>query len=177
MSAIIGRQIAAAGQISLSYGEAMLKDVRADQFARHAPGREGTLVKSNHPAWVFGHLALYNPRCLELMGLPAGPAAKPAGWDDLFRNGTECRDDPAGTIYPRMDAIAKHWADGMRAVLAALPGVPDEVFTRANPGEGRMKELLPTVGAMVTFLMTGHPMSHLGQVSAWRRFMGLGSAM
>lgn len=177
MSGTIGRQIAAAGQITLSYGEAMLKDVRADQFARHAPGKDGKPVKSNHPAWVYGHLALYNSRCLELMGLPAGTAAKPAGWDDLFKNGTECRDDREGSIYPKMELIAKHWSEGTKAVLAALPGVPDEVFSRPNPGEGRMKELLPTVGALVTFLMTGHPMSHFGQVSAWRRFMGMGSAM
>jgi hypothetical protein len=42
--------------------------------------------------------------------------------------------------------------------------------------EGRMKELFPTVGAAVNFLVVGHTQSHLGQISVWRRLMGLGSA-
>ena len=29
---------------------------------------------------------------------------------------------------------------------------------------------------MIVFLMTSHEMDHLGQVAAWRRAMGLGSA-
>lgn len=177
MSHTFGKIVASAGQISLIYGEAMLKGVSAQQFARLAVGRDGKPVQSNHPAWAYGHLALYSSRCMDMLGQPQGVAARPAGWDDLFKNGTECRDDPAGTIYPAMEAISSHYLNGYKALLAALPGVADDVFSKPNPAEGRMKELLPTVGGMVTFLLTGHPMSHLGQVSAWRRFMGLGSAM
>jgi hypothetical protein len=177
MSNMMGKAIAAAGQFSVTYGEAMLKGVKPEQFARLAVGKDGKPVQSNHPAWAMGHLAMYSSRCMDLMGLPQGVTAKPAGWEELFKNGTECKDDPSGTIYPPMEQISKHFLDGYRAVLAALPSVPDEVLNRPNPMEGRMKELLPTVGACVAFLMTGHPMSHLGQVSAWRRFMGLGSAM
>lgn len=177
MSNVIGKQIAAAGQFSVGFGEAMLKGVKPEQFARLAVGKDGKPVQSNHPAWVMGHLAMYSSRCMDLLGLPQGVTAKPAGWDELFKNGTECKDDPTGKIYPPMDAVTKHFLEGYKAVLAALPNVPDEVLNRPNPGEGRMKEMLPTVGGVVCFLVTGHPMSHLGQVSAWRRFMGLGSAM
>lgn len=177
MSGTIGSIIAAPGRLTMSYGEAMLKGVEARQFARLALGKDGKPVQSNHPAWVFGHLGLYSARAMELIGKPVGVCAKPAGWDDLFKNGTPCKDDPEGTIYPKMDQIAQHYLTGYRAVLEALPTVPDAVFQQPNPAEGRMKEMLPTLGAMVTFLVTAHPMSHFGQVSAWRRFMGLGSAM
>jgi hypothetical protein len=34
---------------------------------------------------------------------------------------------------------------------------------------------MPTVGAAVNFMLGGHLQMHLGQVSAWRRAMGLGS--
>lgn len=177
MSQNIGRMIANAGHISVFYAEAMLKDLTPDRFARLAVGSDGKRVQSNHPAWVYGHLAMYSSRCMDVLGLPQGVTARPAGWEELFKNGSPCKDDPDGTIYPAMEAIASHCLTGYKAVLAALPEVPDEVFSRPNPGEGRMKELLPTAGALVTFLTTGHPMSHIGQVSAWRRFMGLGSAM
>lgn len=172
----IGAIIARPGLISLNYGEGMLKDVTAKMFAQQ-PVLGGTRVTCNHPAWVYGHLSLYSSRCMELMGLEAGVTAKPAGFDELFKNGTECKDDPEGVIYPSMESITKFYFDGYRAVMAAMPEVSDEVFTRATPGTGRMVEMLPTVGAVVSFLTGGHQMSHLGQVSTWRRAMGLGSAM
>ena len=53
----------------------------------------------------------------------------------------------------------------------------DETFLKPNPNEGRMKELFPTIGAAVTFYLGGHVQMHLGQISAWRRAMGLTAAM
>ena len=50
------------------------------------------------------------------------------------------------------------------------------IVAKGNPAEGRMKELFPTIGAVSAFLLSGHQMSHFGQISAWRRFVGLGSA-
>lgn len=171
----IGKTIAAAGQFSIIYGEAMLKDVKPETFGRKPVVGE-TVINCNHPAWVYGHLGLYTNRVCEFAGIEPGPTVKPAGWDDLFKNGTECVDDPSGK-YPEMDALVKHYLEGHKYVLSKLPEVADEVFARENPATGRFKELLPTVGGAVTFMMTGHVMSHLGQVSTWRRCMGLGSAM
>lgn len=172
----IGKTIAAPGALTLRYSEAMLKDVRADQFARLAtPG--GKPVQSNHPCWVFGHCGLYWPRVLEICGKPAGSIVNPAGWDALFKNGTECKDDPSGTVYPPMERVTKHYFDGLKAALAAASEAEDSVLMEANPAEGRMKEMFPTRGGMAAFLLAAHPMSHMGQVSAWRRMMGLGSAM
>jgi hypothetical protein len=39
-----------------------------------------------------------------------------------------------------------------------------------------MKQLFPTLGSVQTFYCGGHMMMHLGQMSAWRRMEGLGSA-
>jgi hypothetical protein len=36
--------------------------------------------------------------------------------------------------------------------------------------------MFPTIGGAVNFLLVGHVQMHLGQVSTWRRVMGLGSA-
>ena len=58
----------------------------------------------------------------------------------------------------------------------ALREAKDETLQQANPGEGRMVELFPTIGSMHAFYAGGHMMVHLGQLSAWRRMQGLGAA-
>lgn len=176
MPSTIGQMIATSGAASLRYGEALLKDIRADQFAR-LPNLGGKVIQTNHPAWVYGHLSLYPRRVLGMVGLDADAPANPAGFEDLFKNGTSCLDDPAGTIYPKMEAITAHFLAAMRYAIQTLPKADDAVFSKQNPIEGRMRELFPTIGVAATFMLGGaHAMSHLGQVSAWRRCMGMTSA-
>jgi hypothetical protein len=67
--------------------------------------------------------------------------------------------------------------DGYRKVAEVLPDVSDETFARDNPMEGRFREVFPKVGTAVNFLCTSHLMMHLGQISTWRRAIGLASAM
>lgn len=168
--------IVATGAVSLRYAEGLLKDIEPNQFARlPAPG--GKPIQTNHPAFVFGHLSLYPRRVLALCGREADAPANPPKFEDLFKNGQPCLDDPTGTIYPPMDAIVAHFMGATRAALVALPKVDDAVFAKPNPLEGRMRELFPTIGIAANFMLGGaHAMSHLGQVSAWRRCMGLPSA-
>jgi hypothetical protein len=170
-----GVMVAQVGRVSLGYAQQLLNGVEAARFARFAtPG--GVVLRSNHPAFVFGHLNLYACRVLGLLGLPEGPALPPPQWNALFKAGVECRDDPEGTIYPPMETLTRFFFDSYGAVLKALPEVGDEAFLRENPAEGRMKEMFPIVGSAVTFLVSGHIMTHLGQFSAWRRGMGLPAA-
>lgn len=172
----VGKAIAGAGNFSVMYGETLLKDIKADQFARK-PVVNGKTIDCNHPAWVYGHLAMYAGRICEMTGIPAGPTAVPPGWDELFKNGTACIDDPTGTKYPKIETITRHYIDGYKYVISKLPEVDDAVFAKPNPMTGRMAEMAPTLGGAIAFMMSGHPMSHLGQVSTWRRCVGLGSAM
>ena len=48
-------------------------------------------------------------------------------------------------------------------------------MTRPLPAtcSGDMKEGLPTIRDAVAFLLTGHLGVHLGQLSMWRRLLGL----
>jgi len=168
--------VLAPAALTRDFAKAMLKDVTPAMFARlAAPG--GMTVQSNHPAWAFGHLSIYNCRVLELLGQPAGAAAVPAGFDELFKNGTPCQDDAKGTIYPTMEAVTSFYFAGFDAAVTAIKHASDAQLSEANPAEGRMKELFPTKGMVINFLMSTHHMIHLGQVSAWRRMQGLGSAM
>lgn len=172
----IGPILTASGKLALGYAERLLKDVRPDQFARLArPG--GVLIQSNHPAFVFGHLSLYPPRVMQLLGHSAGGAAVPPAWEGLFKAGCECRDDADGTLYPPMAALTDQFFAGYKIALGHLASADDQLLLKENPAEGRMKELFPTIGAALGFYVGGHVQMHLGQVSAWRRAIGMTPAM
>jgi hypothetical protein len=171
----IGEIIAGSARLARRYADGVLKGVRPEQFARLAR-QDGKPVASNHAAFVFGHLSLYPPQVLQLMGKASGVLPPlPSRFAELFSGGKECRDDPEGTIYPPMEEITRYYFAATDAAIEAVAKAPDAEFLKPNPTEGRMKETFPLVGGVVNFYMTAHPMSHIGQVSAWRRFMGLGA--
>jgi hypothetical protein len=165
----------APARIALGISELLTKDVKPEVFARKpAPG--GKVISANHPAFCFGHLSLYPARWLAAVELDGSDLAPPAGFDDLFAAGKECRDDPDGTIYPAMNVIMNAFFNGHRGALEAISGIDDSVFVKPNPREAS-RDRLPTVGAAMVFYTNSHIMMHLGQVSTWRRCFGLGSVM
>lgn len=163
------------GKASLGYAVRLLKDIRPEQFARQID-LGGRRVRANHPAFCYGHLSLYPFNLQTMLGIePTAPPA-PGSWPDLFSAGQECRDDPDGSIYPPMEEIVAHFRDGYEALFASIAGLPDGAFEAPNPREGRLREMFPTLGGFVNFMCTCHLMVHAGQVSTWRRCMGLGPA-
>ncbi len=172
-----GPMIAAAGRLGYQTGLKMLEGIKAERFARLPVGNLG-VVPTNHPAWVFGHLGLYGPHLLTLLGHAddAEKLAAPKTWDTLFGMGSTCQDDPAGDVYPSMNKIVEQFERSYDAALKATQNADDAVFMKINPNE-KMRDRFPTVGTAVTFMLTTHPALHLGQVSAWRRIEGLGSAL
>jgi hypothetical protein len=171
----VGSYIAPGAKLGLMYTERLLAGVASETYARFArPG--GTLVASNHFAFVLGHLSIYPQRVMQHLGLPAGVTAAPSNYDALFKAGVECQDDAEGKIYPPLDELKSRFFDGHRAAIAAVEAAADEAFAAPNPTEGRMRELFPTVGAAVNFYLIGHVQVHMGQISAWRRAMGLPAA-
>jgi len=171
----LGQTIAAPGKLALLYAERLLAGVRPEDFGRlAAPG--GVVVQSNHPAFVFGHLCLYPPRIVQQLGLPAGATACPPGYDALFKAGVQCEDDPDGRRYPPMADLTERFFSGYKEAIAAVEAASDAQLLEPNPAEGRLRELFPTLGQAFAFYLGGHTQSHLGQLSAWRRMMGLPAA-
>jgi hypothetical protein len=172
----IGQMVAASGGLGQLYARRLLEGVTPKNYARLArPG--GTLVQSNHAAFVLGHLNMYPAKVLERLGRPAGATACPAAYAGLFEAGAECRDDPDGSIYPALEELSGRFFDGYTAALRAIGEATDELMLSANSAEGRSRELFPTIGAMLGFYTGGHVATHLGQLSAWRRCIGLTAAM
>jgi hypothetical protein len=175
MSRSLGETFADSLKASLGYAERLLNGIQADQFARlAAPG--GFVVQSNHPAFVYGHLALYPPRILGYLGESKPTVKLLVGFEEAFSKDASCRDDAEGRIYPSMDEITGAFFTGYRAVLERLPTASGEKLDQPNPLGGQFAERFPTIGSMMNFYLGGHMMFHLGQLSAWRRMMGLAPA-
>lgn len=168
---LIANAILPSARTTRGYAELLLKDIKPDQFARLANG-----VNSNHPAWVYGHLSIYPDFVLTMLGKPE--LAKPReGFDTLFgHKGDPMRDDPKGDIYPDMETITSYYFDRTDAVINALAETGDDQLQKPNPNDN-MRDRFPTVASMADFMLGGHSMMHFGQVSMWRRVMGLGPCM
>ena len=152
----------------LAYAERILKDIPADRFA-HMP-----IPRMNHPAFCIGHLSLYPNRLLNMIGRKDLVREKP-GYAELFQAGVECVEQDGR--YPAKDELVTYYFDRYRTISELLPNISDETLQLPNPIEGRMRELFPTIGAAMNFLLNNHNMVHLGQISAWRRAAGLGPAI
>lgn len=162
-------------KMGIGLAELLVKDVKPEIFARK-PAISGTVIEANHGAFNFGHLALYPARWFALLGVDGSSLAPPAGFEELFAAGKECKDDPSGSIYPPMEAVMSAFFHSHRGAIEQLKDVDDAVFARPNPREGS-RERLPTIGAAMIFYSSAHIMMHLGQISTWRRCFGLGPVM
>jgi len=170
----IAASILPAARLVRGYAETLIKGIPAANAAAKPRGQSGP-VDTNHPVFVFGHLSLYPARALTMIGIDPSIAAVPASWEPLFKAGAPCLDDPAGSKYPSLAEVMVAFFRGTDALIAAVAETDDVVFLKPNPNEAA-RERFPTIGAAVNFYLVGHPMMHAGQVSAWRRCMGLPSA-
>jgi hypothetical protein len=167
--------IAGSLELGLGYGERLLAGVTAENFGRLAnTGRSP--IRSNHPAFIYGHLSLYAPQIIAHLGDDVPNLRTPDRFESLFSKDATCRDDLDRKIYPAKDEVTKFFFDSYRAAAEMLRSVDDRVLQQPNPSGGRMTELFPMVGSMLNYYAGGHFMMHLGQMSAWRRMIGLGPA-
>jgi hypothetical protein len=171
----IGNLIADSLQLGLNNAARLLAGVHPSQFARWAtPG--GEAVISNHGAFVLGHLSIYAPIIVKQLGGDAAAINPSERFVAVFSKDAQCQDDPSGTIYPSQEEIVERFFAGYQAALASLREAEDSLLRQPNLTGGRSTDLFPTVGSMLAFYAGGHVMLHLGQMSAWRRMLGLGAA-
>jgi hypothetical protein len=149
---------------TLLYAQKLVADVADDQMcAQPVPGRT-----MNHPAFTLGHLAWANESAVGQIGTP-GPAA--AEWKELFGMGAKPLAERSR--YPSKAELLKRLEDAHARLAAALRSASPEALAKQPPEPMRM--IWPTVAHMLLGLMTAHEAGHLGQLSAWRRALGLPS--
>jgi hypothetical protein len=148
-------------QFSVGYLKSLLGGIdnnkRAQQFY---PGM-------NHPAWIVGHMVT----TMEFAAKMAGASYKsPEGWNELFGMGSKPVDDAAK--YPDLATLLAEWDKGIEAVGPTLESLSDEALAAEMPEEG-FRQMMPTLGDGLTFILNGHIVMHAGQLSAWRRANGM----
>ncbi len=159
---------------ALTYAEKLLVGISTELAARK-PLVNGTRIETNHPVFLFGHLSLYPALLAELTELPNDNVTVPEHYPGLFQIGSPCHDDPSGEIYPQLSEVSQRFLDGTRAFLGLLPQIEVPMLAKELENPSR-RERFGTVGAFVVYVLLAHPQVHLGQLSVWRRCMGLSAA-
>ena len=121
----------------------------------------------NHPAWTLGHLAWV---ANHLAGMFGADVPLPDGWTETFKPGGTPSNNAAD--YPSKEEILAQLTAQHEAAAKAVADADPSVFANATPDE-QTRAFMPTVGDFAAILMTTHEAGHLGQVTAWRRAMGL----
>jgi hypothetical protein len=130
----------------------------------------------NHAAFILGHLAWTCDQGVNLLkeSVPAATALGDSSWNDakwkeLFAINAKPSLDRK--VYPSKEALLAALEDGHKRFATAMRGVNAEVM--AQPAPERMRARFPDLGHLLVALLTSHEASHLGQLSAWRRALGL----
>lgn len=148
-------------QLNADYGRELMAGV--DESNKTAQPHEGF----NHPAWLLSHLNTYHPIAIALLRgeTPEDPLHAPFG-----QKSAPVAD--AAAYAPAVELL-EAWQANHRAIADALANFDESTLLRPQPVE-RWAERFPRVGSILIYLLARHEALHLGQLSAWRRAMGMG---
>jgi hypothetical protein len=148
--------------LGLNYAQKLVADIADEQMcAQPVPGQV-----LNHAVFLLGHLIWAEDSALGLLGQK--PVLGPE-WRDMFSMGKTPGADRSQ--YPAKETLVKTLEEVHHRLVAAYLEATAETLAQAAPE--RMRARFDTIGTAALGLMTSHRSLHLGQLSAWRRAMGL----
>lgn len=121
----------------------------------------------NHPAWVIGHLT---HTCQMLGGVIGLPPWLPGDWPGRYGTGSAPVAD--ARVYETKDGALAILRDAQARLAEAVERLDDSSLNEPFPDES-YRVVFPTVRHALTQVLVGHTANHVGQVSVWRRAMGL----
>ncbi|HAW51598.1 MAG TPA: hypothetical protein DCX54_04610 [Flavobacteriales bacterium] len=155
---------------NLEYAKTLVKDLSDDQMTTiPANGLD------NHPAWTIGHLVSGSADLATDLG---AEFEMPDDWAELFMRkgpGDPRKPNPDKRKYPSKHLLITELENQHNKVKQLLIGLDKSAFN--NPLPWRFGNFMPTLGDVVLFMCINHESMHLGQLAAWRRAMGLESAL
>ena len=149
--------------LNLWYSQKLVADLTDEQMC--AQPVEGRVM--NHPAFLLGHLALVAGNFAT--GFVGAAPVCPEAWKELFNQGATPLADRSR--YPSKAVLLKALEDAHARLADAVVKAAPEMLSQ--PAPEKMRARFPTIGALLAGMMTAHEASHNGQLSAWRRAMGL----
>jgi hypothetical protein len=121
----------------------------------------------NHPTWVIGHLT---HACHLLGGVMGLPEWLPEGWAERFGTGSVPVAD-SGLYETKAETLAI-LGDAEARIARVVGRLDDSRLDEPFPDKA-YRDVFPTVRHALTQVLVGHTANHVGQVSVWRRAMGL----
>ena len=150
---------------NMDYGPKLVADLSEDQMVLQLASHGAPV---NHPAWIFSHLNVYLP-------LIAGIIEQKEFEDPKTHPfGMQSKPESDASIYASKQELIDEFVAGHQRVASLLKQCDDSVFEQVVPLP-RWREMMPTAGYALPYLMLNHENAHLGQLSAWRRVQGLAS--
>ncbi len=166
MSGLLKEAIAITWRRNRDYARRLVADLSPEQWLAQPIAGCGRVM--NHPAWILSHLNVYAP-------IAAALCRRRSFEDPLdHRFGQKSKVSLDPREYAPADALRREYLVLHDDADAALAAADDTVMSEANPLE-RWRDKHPLIGHMLATLMVKHESGHLGQLSAWRRAMGLES--
>ncbi len=126
----------------------------------------------NHPAWTIAHLSI-SGNYLLIPALGGKPLDLP-GWDQKYGYGSKPSNDRS--LYPAKTELLHVYDEVHRIVADGIQNSFDNIVGVVTPDEG-MRSYFPTLDKMVAYMTSIHEANHLGQLSDWRRAMGMKSVL
>ena len=122
---------------------------------------------ANHPLWVIGHTAF----ACQLLGRAIGlPHWLPRDWSKRFGTGSVPIAD--AELYGSKEDVPAKLAEAQSRITAAVEQLDDSQLDQPFPVES-YRAVFPTIRHALTQVLIGHTANHVGQLSVWRRAMGL----
>ena len=146
-------------RFNLGHVEGLVKDLTDEQMVSQPNG------VVNHPAWTLRHLASSSNFVAKALGLES---TTPAEWDAPSPDGVPSGDTSA---YPSKAELLGHLKAQHERVAEAVTKADAGLFAKDCSED--MRSYFPKVGDLVDYMLTAHEGTHIGQISAWRRAMGL----
>lgn len=150
---------------SFAYALDYFRDLVADVPEREMSSQRGGIV--NHSSWLIGHLIF---SCQELAAVVGVPPWLPRDWARRYGPGSAPHSDASGYVS-KQEALAM-LRDAQTRLTEAVEKLGDEDLDRPLPQES-LRNLFPTVRHALTQVLIGHTAYHIGQMSVWRKALGL----
>ena len=155
---------------NLKYASALVHDLKEDQM---------TIIPANgldnHPAFTLGHLVSGSALLAEDLG---AAFEMPGDWVDLFLRkgpGDPRKPNPDKSKYPSKHLLLRELEDQHNKVKNLLNNIDKKKLSENI--QWRFSIYMPTLLDIIVFMCVNHEAMHLGQLAAWRRAMGLNSAL
>jgi hypothetical protein len=150
---------------SFAYGLDFLREQVEDVGDKDMVAQPNGIM--NHPAWTIGHITAATHLLARTIGV-----AKwlPTEWVQNYRTGSKPVAD--ADIYDSKNELLSKLREAQSKITEAIENLTDSQLDELFPAEA-YRDVFPTIRHALTQVLIGHIGFHVGQVSLWRKAMGL----